>query len=164
MTDIMHHPHKTGKQILLEVNLNWLEDCKGILHAQDIDSTLVVTNQISFHDKSKKWSPEHLFIGAISSCYMSNLLLLVSRMGFQLSHFECNAIGQIEMVNGQYEFTRINLYPKIYITDDNLRKKAMEAARKTQEDCLIGHSISTPIIYHTEIFNEKPTNVLMNEI
>jgi len=160
----MHPRLKSGKQFLFEVKLNWLEDYKGILHANDVEGTIHVGAAKSLGGKGKNWSPEHLFISSLSSCYMSTLLSFADKMGFHLSHFECNAIGQIELVNGKYKFTYINLYPKIFINDNTLREKAIEAAKKTQENCLIMNSMEAAIIYHTEIFTEKYTVTPVNEI
>jgi uncharacterized OsmC-like protein len=76
------------------------------------------------------------------------------KMGFVVSHFECNAIGQVELVEGKFRFTHINLYPKILIAGESLRQKAGLAAQKTQQYCLVTNSINATIIHHTEILIE----------
>ena len=77
-----------------------------------------------FGGDGKEWSREHLFLGSISSCYMTIYLVFAKKMDFEITHFECNAIGQIELVDGKYKFTHVNLYPKVYIADESLREKA----------------------------------------
>ena len=71
-----------------------------------------------------------------------------------LPHFECSAIGEIEPIAGKYKFTRVNIYPKIYIAGESLREKAETAIQKTQQYCLISNSINAAIIYHSQVLTE----------
>ena len=143
--------HKTDKQFFFEAGLNWLADDRGVLYAHDVKEIIQVAAPAAFGGTGKAWSPEHLFLSSITSCYMSTLLGISKKMDLPLSRFECNAIGQVELVEGKYRFTHINLYPKIFIADEGLREKAGKAAEKTQQYCLISNSLAATIIYHTEI-------------
>jgi peroxiredoxin-like protein len=144
-------PGKTDKQFLVEVQLNWLNAKKGILHANDAEGTIHVATPPKFGGEGKPWTPEHLFLSSISSCFMSTYLAFAQKAGFQIAHFDCNAIGQIEISEGRYRFTNINLYPRIYIADESLREKAAAALEKTHKCCLISNSVNATIFYHSEI-------------
>ncbi|MBL7745278.1 MAG: OsmC family protein [Chitinophagaceae bacterium] len=142
---------KTDKQIFFEVQLDWLNAKKGILSAKDAEGTIYVATPPKFGGEGKPWSPEHLFLSSVSSCFMSTYLAFAQRGNFQVSHFDCNAVGEIEVVEGKYKFTTINLYPKIYISDESLRERATEALEKTHRSCLISNSVNATIFYHSEI-------------
>lgn len=144
-------PGKTEKQFFFEVQLNWLSAKKGILFAKDAEGTIYVATPPKFGGEGKPWTPEHLFLSSVSSSFMSTYLAFAQKAGFQFSHFECNTIGQIEMAEGTYKFTNINLYPRIYIADESLREKAAAALEKTHKSCLISNSIRADIFYHSEI-------------
>ena len=142
---------KTDKQFLFEVQLNWLADTRGILSANDAAGNLQVAMPPAFGGEGKPWSPEHFFLSAISSCFMTTYLAFAKKIHFEIFHFECDTIGQIEIVDGKYKFTHINLYPKIFIVDETLRNKATLALEKTQKYCLVTNSVNAAVIYHPEV-------------
>jgi peroxiredoxin-like protein len=142
---------KTAKQFFFEVKLNWLADTRGTLTAKDATGTIHVATPPEFGGEGKPWSPEHLFLSSINSCFMTTYLAFAKKLRFKISNFECTAIGQIEIVDGKYKFTNINLYPKIYIANEALREKANLALEKTHHSCLITNSVNAGIFYHSEI-------------
>jgi organic hydroperoxide reductase OsmC/OhrA len=151
MADLTHVPRKSDKQFLFEVQLKWLEKNRAVLWADDVSNLLHVATPVKFGGEGKEWSPEHLFLNSITSSYMTTFLLFAKKISAEIIHFECSCIGQIEIVNGKYKFTNINLYPKIYIQDETLREKAILAVQKTQNYCLVANSVDAAIIYHTQV-------------
>ncbi len=145
---------KSDKQFFFEVDLNWLTKTKGILTAKDARGPIYVDMPLQFGGIEKEWAPEHLFLSSLSSCYMSTLLSFIQKMNFELSHFECKVIGEIELADGKYKFTTINLFPKIYIAEEANKPKALEAIEKANRYCIISNSIDATIYYHTEIIEE----------
>ncbi len=146
---------KTDKQFLFEVKLDWQEKNKGILSAVEADGTIDVATPHAFGGEGKSWSPEHLFLSAISSCFMTTYLAFANKLQFSIAAFECNTIGQIEIVDGKYKFTLINVYPKISVADESLKEKANIALEKTHKYCLISNSINAVIFYHSQITFEQ---------
>ncbi len=142
---------KTDKQFLIEVKLNWQEKNKGVLSAVDADGIIDVATPPEFGGEGKPWSPEHLFLSSVSSCFMTTYLAFAKKMQFNISAFECNTIGQIEIVNGKYKFTLINVYPIISVADESLKEKANVALEKTHKYCLISNSINAAIFYHSQV-------------
>ena len=151
MTDVQHISRKGDKQFLFQVELNWLLDQKGVLAARDVAEQIHVATPVVFGGKGREWSPEHLFLSAISSCFMTTYLAFAKKLDFEIANFECSTIGQVELVEGKYQFTRINIFPKIFISDEALKPKAKQALEKTQKYCLVSNSINAEIIYHSEV-------------
>lgn len=155
MTDLLHISRKSDKQFLFEVQLNWLEENLGVLQSADVNGQLHVAIPEKFGGKGNEWSAEHLLLSALCSCFMSTYLAFAKKMFFEISHFECNAIGQIQLVGGIYKFTHINLYPKVFIVDPSLKSKAAIALKKTEKNCLVANSLNTDIIYHSEVITDE---------
>ena len=145
---------KTDKQFLFDVQLSLVADKKGVLSTKELDDVIHVGTPPEFGGEAKLWSPEHLFLSSISSCFMTTYLAFAKKFRFEPSHFECNAIGQIELVEGRYRFTHINLYPKVYIADDSSREKANLAMEKTHKYCLVSNSVNAGIFYHSEVLTD----------
>ena len=155
MTAIRQISAKTEKKFLFDIKLNWLERKRGILSETDVKDTIRVALPQQFGGSGDEWSPEHLFLGSISSCFMTTLFVFADKMQLEISHYECQTVGQIEVVNGKYEFTTINIYPKISIPDETFREKATQALEKAEKYCLISNSIKAKVICQGEIFKDK---------
>jgi peroxiredoxin-like protein len=155
MTDIRKLNSKKDQQFLFEIRLDWLELKRGILSSTDVRDTLRVAIPKTFGGVGEEWSPEHLFLGAVSSCFMTTFLAMAEKMGIEITHYDCHAIGQIEMMEGKYRFTKVDLYPKVYIANEAFREKLVTALEKAQKYCLISNSINSPVIYHTEILHDS---------
>ena len=149
---------KTSKQHFFEVQLNWLGDTRGLLTTKNAEDTIHVATPPEFGGSGKPWTPEHLFLGSISSCFMSTYVAFTQKLRFEIAHLSCEAIGQVEIIDGKFKFTTINLYSKIFIAGEELREKANLAAEKTQKYCLVTNSVNSEVFYHTEIRATPETN------
>jgi peroxiredoxin-like protein len=142
---------KTTKQLFFNVDLKWLADTQGELKAHDAEGVLYVATPPAFGGTGKPWSPEHFFLSAISSCFMATLLAFARKLQFNITAFSCESIGQVEIVDGRYQFTTVNLYPRITVATADLKEKAMRAVEKTHKNCLVTNSINSQVFYHTSI-------------
>jgi organic hydroperoxide reductase OsmC/OhrA len=146
---------KTDKKFMFDVQLSWLVDKKGVLSATDTTSIVHVATPPQFGGTGKSWSPEHLFLSAISSCFMTTYLAFAEKLDFGISGFDCNTIGQIELVEGKYKFTRVDIYPRVYIVEESLREKARAAVENTHKYCLITNSVNATVYCHSEIIVDQ---------
>jgi organic hydroperoxide reductase OsmC/OhrA len=142
------------KKIPFEVQLNWIAEKKGLLSAPDAEGTMQVATPPAFGGTGNPWTPEHLFLSAINSCFMTTFLAFADKFKFPISRLECPVVGQVSFEEGRYRFSAIDLYPKIYIADEAHREKVMLALEKTHKYCIITHSVSTPVQYHNEVILE----------
>lgn len=133
------------KTAVFEVQLNWISEDKGVLSANDVKGILPVATPVAFGGKGNEWSPEHLLLGALSSCFMSTYLSFAKKYRFEIVRMECNATGSIEPVDGRLRFTRISVFPKVYIANSDVAGKAKLALEKAEEYCLVSNSISAKI-------------------
>jgi organic hydroperoxide reductase OsmC/OhrA len=149
--------NKTDKhQYYFEVQLNWQEGRKGILTANDVKDTIKVATPPEFTGGvPDMWSPEHLFLSSLSSCFMTTYLAIAEKRKLVLSHFECSAIGQIELVEGHLEFTTVNLYPKIFVAKQEEVTIANEVLVKAYKHCIVANSIKPHLIHHGEVLVDK---------
>ena len=154
---------KTDKQFIFEVDLHWLTKHMGVLSAGDAEGTIHVATPQVFGGEGRPWTPEHLFLSAISSCFMTTYLAFAKKYKFPISNFTCEAIGQIKLVEGKYKFTQVDLFPKIFIANETLQDNARQAMEKTHKYCLISNSVDTTIFYHSEVLIDN-THALISEL
>ncbi|MBN8860861.1 MAG: OsmC family protein [Sphingobacteriales bacterium] len=142
---------KTSKQIVFDTQLSWLSDKKGRLTAPEVDSSLIVATPKEFGGEGNDWSPEHLLLGAVSSCFMTTYLSFMQKFRCSILQLECPVDGKVELVDGRYKFTEINVYPKIVIAGEADLEKANLAMEKAHKYCLVGNSLNAAIYYHGQV-------------
>lgn len=148
---------KTAKhQYYFEVQLNWKEGRKGLLTATDVKGSIEVATPPEFSGGVPDiWSPEHLFLSSLSSCLMTTYLAIAEKKRLMVCDFSCNAIGQIQLVEGHLEFTTINIFPKIYVEKEGDIPIANEVLLKTYKHCIVANSIKPLLVHHGEVLIGK---------
>ena len=152
-------PLKNNKPIIFTTDLHWSGDRFGIVSSSSLRSFLVSTPP-EFGGPEGEWSPEHLLLSSITSCFMSTYLVFVNKMKIENKGFECTATGQVEIVDGKYKFTYIHIYPKAFVGTDVDVERAKVAMEKAKKYCLISNSINAEIVQHPEVVIAKQHAVI----
>jgi len=135
-----------------EVGLKWNDHRVGTLTAPGLPQSITVATPPQFPEGIDGiWSPEHLFVAAINSCYMTTFLAIANNSKLPFKSFDCNASGKLEMVNGKYLVTEVMVYPKVVITDENDRERTERILQKTESNCLISNSVKSSVGMKIEI-------------
>jgi organic hydroperoxide reductase OsmC/OhrA len=75
-----------------EVGLRWNDQRSGTLSAKGVPGHVTVATPPPFPSgREGLWSPEHLFVAAINSCYMTTFLAIADNSKLTFKSFECNA-------------------------------------------------------------------------
>ena len=151
---------KNNKPIIFTTELYWSGDKAGIVSSPSLKSFSVSTPP-EFGGPEGEWSPEHLFLSSITSCFMSTYLTFVNKMKIENTGFECTATGQVEIVDGKYKFTYIHIYPKAFVGNNADVERAQVAMEKTKKYCLISNSVNAEIVQHPEVAIAKQ-HVIIN--
>lgn len=151
---------KTGN-FLFESKIKWIENTKGLITSLAVaDSIKVATPKVFKGIGGDMWSPEHLLISAVSSCFMTTYLFYAKKKGLAISHFECEAIGQVELENNKLKFTVINIYPKVEVEKEEWADLAKEVIELTKQNCLVAKALNVIIYYHSSIvISAHPTKI-----
>ncbi len=151
---------KLEKHYPFSVDLQWISGSTGILTADDAEGSIEVSPPPAFGGQGKPWTPEHFFLGSISSCFMTTYMSFVKKFKSEVSKFNCDVKGEISLVEGRLVFTKIDVYSKISIPSADLTEKATLAFDKTKKYCIISNSIRTPINYHLELSVETQSGIV----
>jgi organic hydroperoxide reductase OsmC/OhrA len=146
-------PVKTPK-LQFSLRLDWLERTNGIITANNVKDAIRVATPPVFGGEGEEWSPEHLLISAVASCFMSTYLYYAGKQQLDTCYLTCLGTGQITLQNGQYIFTGIDLYPKIYVLDEERREQALTVLKTTECHCRVSNALSIPVVYHSEVLKD----------
>lgn len=86
---------------------------------------------------------------------MTTYLALADKAALTISHYECNVIGQVALVDGHLEFQTINLFPKIYVPVSDDMVKANEVLMKAYKHCIVANSIKPHLVQHGAVLIDK---------
>jgi len=90
------------------------------------------------------WTPEHLFVAAVNSCFMTTFLAIAENSKLDFVSFKADAKGKLEKVDGQgLIMTEVVLRPKLIISHSRDAERAGCILEKAEKHCLISNSIKT---------------------
>lgn len=138
-----------------EVNLTWTSLRKGLLESPVLGQTIEVATPPEFPNGiAGIWSPEHLFVSAISSCLMTTFLAIAENSKFAFKSFSCNAIGKLDKVEGKFMMTEVVLRPTLVIVAADQSDRAKRILEKSEQACLISNSVKSTIVFEPTIIVE----------
>jgi peroxiredoxin-like protein len=134
------------------VQLTWTNDRKGVLSAPALTETINVATPPEFAGGMPGiWSPEHLFVAAVSSCLMTTFLAIAANSRLEYSGFSCAATGKLEQVEGKYRITEVELKPVVTVTDASQAERALRVLQKAEQHCLISNSVNSRVIMEAKV-------------
>lgn len=144
MNDVVEH--------LYDVDLKWKEGRIGKLNSYKLKNSIQVATPPEFPGGIEGiWSPEHLFIASVSSCFMTTFTAIAEYSKLKYEELTVPATGTMSNESGKFAMTEIILRPKLSIMDEGQKDKALRILHKAEEACLITRSIKTEIKLEPEV-------------
>lgn len=135
-----------------DVDLNWDKGRQGTLSSEKLDEKIEVATPPEFPGGVEGiWSPEHLFIASVSSCFMTTFTAIAEYSKLKYEELSVPATGTISNESGKFAMTEIILRPKLVIMDEDQKDKALRILQKAEEACLITRSIKTEVKLEPEV-------------
>jgi peroxiredoxin-like protein len=98
-----------------------------------------------FDGPGDAWSPEHLLLAAVETCFLFTLRVVAQASRLPFSALELAAEGTVSRVDGVTRFTEIVLRPRITLPAGTDRDRALRVMEKSERACLVSASLATPI-------------------
>jgi organic hydroperoxide reductase OsmC/OhrA len=100
----------------------------------------------AFRGDADRYNPEDLLVAALASCHMLWYLHLAADSGVVVTAYSDAADGVMAIESdGGGRFTRVTLRPRVTITRDGDRDKAITAHHLAHEKCFIARSVNFPV-------------------
>lgn len=131
-----------------EVSVQWNEDRKGTMSSEVLPQKIEVATPPEFPKGMQGiWSPEHLLVAAANSCLMTTFLAIAENSKLEFKTFDSKAVGKLEMVDGKYMISEIELMPEVVISKETDKERADRVLQKSEKACLISNSLKSNIIF-----------------
>jgi peroxiredoxin-like protein len=137
---------------IYEVDLTWTEGKFGIISSPVLDDRIEIATPPEFPGGVPGfWSPEHLFVSAVVSCFMTSFTAVAEYSKFDFSALDVRASGVLDKVDGKFMMTTITLHASLKIGDESGREKGLRLMHKAEEICLISRSIKSEVHLEPEV-------------
>ncbi|MEO8149496.1 MAG: OsmC family protein [Bacteroidia bacterium] len=143
-----------------EVNLSWETERKGKLSSPVLNESFEVATPPEFPKGMPGiWSPEHLLVASVSSCFMTTFLAIAENSKLEFESLSVSAKGKLEKIENKFMISEITLFPKLVIHNTSDMERATRILEKSDAACLISNSIKSKIILKPEV-----TTVAVNHV
>ncbi|MGZ5482045.1 MAG: OsmC family protein [Pyrinomonadaceae bacterium] len=123
--------------------VEWTGERRGDLSAPHLPD-LEVDAPPEFKGHEGVWTPEHLFVAAVNSCFMTTFLAIAENSKLEFVSFSADAKGKLEKLEGQgFIMTEVVLRPKLLVSHARDLERAGRILEKAEKNCLISNSIKT---------------------
>lgn len=139
---------------LYRTEVEWTGERHGQLGAPALPK-LAVDAPPEFKGHEGVWTPEHLFVASVNSCFMTTFLAIAENSKLEVVKFNANAEGKLEKVEGQgLMITHITLRPKVMVKNSRDAERALRILEKAEKHCLIANSIRTETRLEPQVNSE----------
>ena len=104
-----------------------------------------------FDGPDDAWSPEHLLLAAVETCFMLTLRSVAALSKVQFTALDVDIAGTVDRVDGVTRFTEIVLRPRMTVAPGTDHARALRVMEKSEKACLVSASLSTPIRLEPEV-------------
>lgn len=109
-----------------------------------------------FKGREQNWSPEHLLVAAVNSCYALTLLAIAEFSKISVVSFASTAKGKLEkLAEGGHQVTEIVVKPRIVVASADDLSRMPRIVQKAKENCFVSNSIKSAVRIVPEIFHRQ---------
>ena len=92
------------------------------------------------------WSPPHLFIASVESCFLLTMLEIAKKMHINIISYSSTAEGLVVKEDGKHkEVKEITIRPSFHLEKESDRLRLKMLSEKAEEYCMVSRSIKTKI-------------------
>jgi peroxiredoxin-like protein len=99
----------------------------------------------AFDGPGDAWTPEHLLLAAVETCFLFTFRAIARRAGISFDKLDLASEGIVDRQDGRTRFTEIVLRPRLVLAAGTNMTRVKDALEKTERACLVSASLSTPI-------------------
>lgn len=107
--------------------------------------TLGVASPPEFDGPARTWSPEDLFVAAVSSCLMTTFRAMAALSGLEVLGYSDEASGSLVRDRSGYRMDSVTLRPRVLVERRSDFDRAHRLLEKAEKACLISRSVTADV-------------------
>lgn len=129
----------------------WTMHKRGILEVADIPRTINFAAPPEFGGEPGLWTPEHLLLGAVVTCYIATFRAIAESSNLAINGMDVQIDGRIEKQEGGFRFSQIGLHPSVTVGKPEDIGRARRLMEKAERICLVSRSLSCPVTLEVNV-------------
>jgi len=143
------------KGFYCETEIAWTKEKEGQIKGPTLPAVSVGAPP-EFKGREGIWSPEHLFVASLNTCFMLTFLAIAENSKVPLVSFSSLAKGKLEKVTpAGYQVTEVVIKPRVVIASAEDLGRTPRILKKAKESCFISNSIKSAVKLEPEIFHQQ---------
>ena len=118
----------------------------GLLVAQGIEPSIGFSAPPEFQGLAGRWTPEHLLVAAVASCYVSTFSGMAFNSKFEFLSLDLETEGIIAQDREGWRFQEVVLRPRLTVAREEDKERGNRLLHKAEKNCLVGRSLACPIV------------------
>jgi peroxiredoxin-like protein len=106
---------------------------------------------LEFGGPGDAWSPEHLLLAAVASCYFFTLRAVTAASKLQLDGLALGVEGTVDRTDGRLRFTDVTVRPELRLAPGVDEDRVRRALDKAGRACLVSASMATVVRVEPEL-------------
>ena len=109
-------------------------------------SPLNIAGLSGIENLPQTWSPPHLFVAAVETCFLVTLIAVAKKMRIEVLGLSPVSEGNIISSDGRhYEVNEIIIRPKFDLKNEDDKNKLPQLIKMAKEHCLVARSLKTEV-------------------
>ena len=109
--------------------------------------SIEVASPPEFGGPAGLWTPEHLFVAALSACLMTTFRAVAEASGLEILDYSDQSSGHLQRgEDRRYSFDKVTLRPRVVIDDESKVERTIRLLHKAEAACLISRSVASEIV------------------
>ena len=118
----------------------------GLAVAEGIEPSIAFSAPPEFKGQAGHWTPEHFFVAAVASCFVSTFSGMASNSNFEFISLELETEGIITQDQAGWQFREVVLRPRLTLARAEDKDLGNRLLHKAEKNCLVGRSLACPIV------------------
>ncbi|WP_018342355.1 OsmC family protein [Cytophaga aurantiaca] len=139
------------KEYFYEVHLSWKEKRSGLLRSPGLAELETFSPETPVSEEKKRWTPEQLLAGSLSSCFMKAFLDSAEAAGLKIVGYRSQCFIKMEQSKDAYHPVAILLQPTITLSDEMSRKTATDCITEAESFFCMSKILRIPLDIHPQV-------------
>jgi peroxiredoxin-like protein len=124
----------------------WTERRRGVVETDSAPRTINFSAPPEFQGEPGLWTPEHLLMAAVASCFVSTFRAMAEISGLAVQALRVSADGTLEKTEGGFRFTTITLRPVVEVPGEPDAARTLRLLQKTERSCFVARSLNSRVV------------------
>ena len=130
--------------------VEWTGERHGDLRAPVLPE-LHVDAPPEFQGHEGVWTPEHLLLAAVGTCYVATFTAIAEHNRFRFRGLKVGVEAGLEKAGGGLTFVRITLRPRLVIQDETQQAQSLVLLEKAKKGCIISRSLAAEVVMDASV-------------